>query len=477
MFSHGFHAKATTPFMYVKKVKGSEHFFTGTLNPALKNAEVDHVSISQEDSLYRIKLYNYSNLLIGYNFMDYPIYVWPGDTLKVFCNTTGCSFGGTRAAEWNLTPRLIADGFPFYGLSDWKFDSVPFDEYIESTLQQKSRLFATINSYQDSLQYSREYLALLKRDLECAYLKSFIANSYKYSKQSLKAQEQVSTYVKSYERFFLSDTLRNSFVFCYALMDWSAFLARAANGMQKPEKTKTYFEPSDYDFGENYLKRLEMALAMPEPNRTDLLFKLLSHRFSTDTWQGNEYQPYVDFFIEHGSNKHLVEKIKILSGAAYIPADSGLAARITSGEDILNSVMLDSDNQPVLWKDVLKRGGARLIYISFWASWCAPCIREFIDSRERVKKLAQANEIVFITISIDRDEEKWKKTLKYLRLEEDYQNYLMNSEGELARLFLPGGAVPGYAILDRNGTLKTLKAPGLSTTGGGVVIQTLLKER
>lgn len=51
----------------------------------------------------------------------------------------------------------------------------------------------------------------------------------------------------------------------------------------------------------------------------------------------------------------------------------------------------------------------KIIHIDFWASWCKPCLTK-MEKLETIKN--ENDDIVFITISIDRDTQSWKQSLK-----------------------------------------------------------------
>lgn len=54
----------------------------------------------------------------------------------------------------------------------------------------------------------------------------------------------------------------------------------------------------------------------------------------------------------------------------------------------------------------------KVIYIDLWATWCGPCIEE-LPYMDALKEKYKSNEnIVFITLSIDENEEMWKNHLK-----------------------------------------------------------------
>lgn len=437
----------------------------GIYNQATKSYEQESILLTSPNVEKTINTENVSNISITYQNATYPLYVSSGDTLIIDCQSEKCSFQGTRQNEWNFTNLLIKKGFPIIGLQEWDFGPVPYNNYLTTAIFKRNKALRLIEDSKDSLKLTKEYITLIKRDIECAFLKSFIRNHDNYALFDQSNQNKIIEFVKDYERFFLSDKDRNSYVFNYALMDWSAFIARSANGsLKEPVKSITYVELASYDYGENYLKRLKMAKHMPEPNRTDIIYSLLAFKFDTDSWNENEYETFVEYFLSISKNKERTEKIKVLSGSTFKKPDPKIASNLLEEKTILESKLLNIKGRPVSWEKILSQNKNRILYIDFWASWCKPCRQELLDSKPIVKEFQNHPNIVFISISVDENSKKWRKALDNFDMISTHQNYLVNFDSELTKVLLPDKAVPKYLIIDQKGILRTTEAPRLSTS-------------
>lgn len=59
----------------------------------------------------------------------------------------------------------------------------------------------------------------------------------------------------------------------------------------------------------------------------------------------------------------------------------------------------------------LKEFKGKVLYIDTWATWCKPCIAEFPGSISLRSSYKDNSDVVFIFLSIDSDEQKWKTYL------------------------------------------------------------------
>ncbi|UNZ00233.1 TlpA family protein disulfide reductase [Zhouia spongiae] len=95
----------------------------------------------------------------------------------------------------------------------------------------------------------------------------------------------------------------------------------------------------------------------------------------------------------------------------------------------------------------------KTIYLSFWATWCAPCIAEkpILDKLKREFK--NNSEIVFIDISLDNDSEKWKN---YLDVNKTEGIQLISRNSDKTRHNYQISGIPEHIAINAQGNFKSM---------------------
>ncbi|MCL2561905.1 MAG: TlpA family protein disulfide reductase [Rikenellaceae bacterium] len=89
-------------------------------------------------------------------------------------------------------------------------------------------------------------------------------------------------------------------------------------------------------------------------------------------------------------------------------AEMGFRQGLDSGSAMAASFTFEGlDGREVSFADF----AGKYIYIDAWATWCGPCIQE-IPHLERLAEQMAGRDIVFVSISLDRDREVWEKMVR-----------------------------------------------------------------
>ena len=100
----------------------------------------------------------------------------------------------------------------------------------------------------------------------------------------------------------------------------------------------------------------------------------------------------------------------------------------------------------------------KVVYVSFWASWCAPCLKGFRETADLRRQLKNSG-VVFLNVNIDEKKEVWRNTLARENIvgENVYGLDLKKAKEELKI-----SALPHYVLVDKYGKIEYLSSGKLN---------------
>jgi thiol-disulfide isomerase/thioredoxin len=130
-------------------------------------------------------------------------------------------------------------------------------------------------------------------------------------------------------------------------------------------------------------------------------------------------------------------------------------------KEISNELQLKTLNDDGIdFANVLARYPNKVIYVDFWASWCAPCIRALPASKE-LHEAYKNEEVVFLYLSLDEDSDKWKQAAQKYKLNDSLSSYVAENQHTSRMLDdLQVKSIPRYLLYDKQGNLVHKNAPG-----------------
>lgn len=154
-------------------------------------------------------------------------------------------------------------------------------------------------------------------------------------------------------------------------------------------------------------------------------------------------------------SEHLIEKYKLESKV--------------NTDLILN----DTTKNEISLQTILAKNKGKLVYIDFWASWCAPCIAEMPASRKLVEYYKKRG-ITFVYISLDEDINAWRLSSNK-HLPKKASSYVVaNKHSSVLLDELQVESIPRYLIYNQQGLLVHRNAPSPSSAAITSILDKLI---
>lgn len=147
---------------------------------------------------------------------------------------------------------------------------------------------------------------------------------------------------------------------------------------------------------------------------------------------------------------------------------------------------LSADTGQLLLKDIhgrttdlnrlLKKHKGKVLYVDFWASWCAPC-REEMSPSAKLRRLYQGKDVVFVYLAYNDTESNWKKATEQEGLSGiENSFFITNSKNSKMLEKIKLELIPRYLIFDKRGSIVEMNAPRPGDKHSATTIEKYLKE-
>lgn len=219
-------------------------------------------------------------------------------------------------------------------------------------------------------------------------------------------------------------------------------------------KRKVILQKADYSRSKEYINFKEAYDYAPNFLKGDLLkyarYLSLEKMMEYDESAIEIKKRYIDFNNLYNDPKLDASLKQTLSGI--------INDKTQAVEDL---ILYGIDGKETTLRQVLNEAKDKVVYIDFWASWCAPC-REVMPKSLSLKKEFQNKSVLFLYLSIDKDRLKWEEAsgIEGLR----YNNYqILNQDNSKFLKQIALSVIPRYVLYGKNSVMIDKNAPGPSS--------------
>ena len=338
--------------------------------------------------------------------------------------------------EHQLNLSFPIDNFVFYQTNKRSRNSKEEKEY-------KTELASFIQSSKAALDELLNLDKISKEtyDAQLNYITFYTLNTdtkTNFSDYKNNLQNEELIWLKSY-RYFLELYVKNELKIKKYEKEIKDFELKTANN-----KTKTKDVSIQYEDSENSFLQIEKSDLFSAKAKEYLLYVYLNRIAKTDS---QKLSTYISIFKKYSNDKKLIEGFE----SAFLVDIEALK------QNTSEVVLYDENKKTTTLSTFIEANKGKIIYIDFWASWCAPCRAAFPSSRKLHEEFKE-KEIVFLYLSTDANFEAWKKANQFEKLTEN-SYFIINPKTSEYLKKLAIDFIPRYVLINSNGEISNPKAP------------------
>ena len=215
------------------------------------------------------------------------------------------------------------------------------------------------------------------------------------------------------------------------------------------------------------------------PNPVAMYDSIAAHRHMTNGTKKYLSYVWLDRIINHSSNEVINQyfeqfKNQYINDTKLI---NFIETKYNLGVSVSDDLVLEDEHgHQTTFKALLENNKGRLLYVDFWASWCAPC-RAVMPDAHLLKKKFQNKGVQFVYLALNDNLKQWQKAIQEEELTEHKENYfIINSKTSSMIDDLEIETLPRYIIYGRDNKILYKNAPAPNNPESEKLLNYLLIE-
>jgi thiol-disulfide isomerase/thioredoxin len=368
-----------------------------------------------------------------------PVFLEPGDQVHLegdaaelfetisFSGRGGQANNFLMAYQRDLEPRI---GDRFMTEKIRTTDPRTFKMLLDSVLLQKTNFLET---WERSHELSPVFTHFFESQIHYDKYQKLL--DYPVMQQRLAQDEELPVMADGYFDFLeedklFDDTRLNSPVYVQFLMSYLSYYQQHVGATMPGDMSLNQFS---YELARE---------ALPGESGEYIQAVYLSREFNYGDLE--TAKKMYDDFMENSKNESFKQAVTDNHDAIN---------RLNPGNPAPDFTMRDIDGQEVSLSDF--RG--KVVYLDFWASWCGPCMREMPYFKELKERLADQEDLVYLYISIDTDEQAWRNSVERNQITGVHLNTPGRERGVPALYNVKW--IPTFFIIGRDGNVYDNRPP------------------
>lgn len=166
-----------------------------------------------------------------------------------------------------------------------------------------------------------------------------------------------------------------------------------------------------------------------------------------------------DFYLRACTSQFMKSQIEKLYNSFVMPKTIN-----TRG-----TFVVTRDGKEINLDSLIQHNTNKIYFIDFWASWCAPCLKELPFEKELINKVTN-KKIEFLFISTDEVNTDWLRAIKKEQLEQYENSYrILNASSSEFLKHIKFSTIPRYLIVGTKG--KIIDADALRPSNKELLIK------